>query len=91
MTGMRNKRTGEWMTGFQYKGVFGVIPPWFSAVVEAGKARLPTEGNPFEVKVITGRWWPVYANDWIVCTGKCDVYHIDDTDIRNLFEFKEDV
>jgi hypothetical protein len=91
MTGMTNKRTRQRVTGFQYKGPFGTIPPWFQEIVKVGKARLPTADSPFEVKVITGRWWPVYANDWVICTAECDVYHVDDTDVRNLFDFKEDV
>ncbi|QHJ82502.1 MAG: hypothetical protein [Bacteriophage sp.] len=91
MTAFTSKRTGQVMTGFQYKGPLGPIPPWFQEIVKVGKAKLPTENSPFEVKIITGRWWPVYANDWVICTASCDVYHVDDTDVHQLFEFKEDV
>lgn len=91
MTAFTSKRTGQVMTGFQYKGPLGPIPPWFDAVVKAGNAKLPTERSPFEVKVITGRWWPVYAGDWVICTASCTVWHIADENVHQLFEFKEDV
>ena len=71
--------------GFLYKGPLQDIPSWLQRFVELGKVKPVTATSPMEVQAITGRFWPVFPNDWIIAHGN-DLYRIADEDIGHSQE-----
>ena len=88
MTALRRKKDGARHTGFMYKGPLQDLPMWMNPVVEAGLIKPVTATSPMEVKIITGKFWPVFANDWIIVSPTMDCYLIADEDLGNVYEIE---
>ena len=82
---LRRRSDGAIATGFMFQSMFRPLPDWLDRYVELGKLRKPTVEAPMMVRIITGAWWPVHANDWIVAHGD-DLYLIEDPDLGNTHE-----
>jgi hypothetical protein len=48
--------------------------------VDKGKVKPASVYGPMTVQIITGKFWPVYANDWVIAHGQ-DLYLIEDCDV----------
>ena len=79
---MRRRSDGSIGDAYLYQGLFKPLPHWLS---DSSKVRKHTAEKPMEVQIITGRWWAVHANDWIIKHGD-DLWLIDDSDVNQTHE-----
>lgn len=77
---LRRKSDGAVADAFMYKSPFQPLPNWIQLFVLEGKIRPATEQGPMTVQIITGQYWPVYANDWIIAHSE-GLYLIEDCDV----------
>lgn len=79
---MRRRSDGEVADAFMFQSLFKPVPSWLHGREDV---RLPTVEKPMMVQIITGKWWPVNANDWII-DHKEGLYLIEDCDIGHTHD-----
>lgn len=82
---MRRRSDGSIGLAYLYQGPFNPLPDWLDVYEKAGKLRKASETKPMEVRVITGRWWVVNVNDWIIGHGD-DLWLIGDEDVGHTHD-----
>lgn len=79
---MRRRSDGAVADAFMYQSLFKPIPSWLHGREDV---HLPTIDKPMVVKLITGKWWPVSSNEWIIDHEE-GLYLIEDCDVCQTHE-----
>lgn len=81
-TKLRRRRDGAICNAYHYKSHNEPLPHWLHG---NAKVRPGTIESPPEVQVITGRWWAVNPDDWIIVHGS-DVWLIENIDLGHTHD-----
>lgn len=77
---LRRKSDGSVAQAFLYKSAFHGLPDWLQPYVDAGQVKPASVDGPMTAQIITGKFWPVFANDWIIAHPE-GLYLIEDCDV----------
>ena len=82
---LRRRSDGSVAFGFLVKSQSERLPAWLDKSIKLGRVKQGTLEAPTEVQVITGRWWAVNPDDWIIIHGN-DVWLIEDIDLGHTHD-----